>query len=200
MTPNTERGANVVIPIKGLAAGKTRLASVLSPAEREALNRRLTEHVLHTALKTRMACETYIDIYLVSPDEAIADIAASCAVHFLRQTTQGLNAGLSEAASHLPDRRTVFLASDLPKLISGDIEALLRTDSIGIAPDHLQTGTNALSVPAPEALPFHFGSDSMKRHLDSAQKLGIPVQVIQRPGLAADLDTKEDLERIKGWK
>ena len=191
MTPD----ASIVIPVKGFATGKSRLAKVLSPEERDALNRRLAVHVLKAALEL----EAYVTVYILSPDETIAEFAQSYSAHFLHQTTFGLNAGLSEAAVHLPAHRTIFLAADLPNLRSDDIEPLLQATGIGLAPDHSQTGTNALSVPEPDALPFSFGPHSMRLHHAAAKNLQLSVQLIQRPGLAIDLDTREDLERIKGW-
>ncbi|MFT5489053.1 MAG: 2-phospho-L-lactate guanylyltransferase [Alphaproteobacteria bacterium] len=191
--------ASIVIPVKGIAAGKSRLATVVSPEQRAALNRRLAEHVLQVALDVAQASETDIAIYLLSPDQAIAEIARSHAAHFLHQKTTGLNEGLAEAVVDLPPHRTVFLAADLPTLTSDDIAPLLNAKGIALAPDHGQTGTNALSVPEPESLPFSFGTKSMQLHLDAARNLGLPVQLIQRPGLAFDLDTKEDLERTEGW-
>ena len=140
-----------------------------------------------------------IAVYLLSPDEAVADIASSRSTWFIRQTTSGLNAGLFEAVANLPAHRTVFLAADLPNLTSDDIAPLLQAPDIGLAPDRGQIGTNALSVPQPGSLPFRFGPGSMRLHLESAEELGLPVQVIQRPGLALDLDTKDDLMRLEGW-
>lgn len=191
--------ASIVIPVKGFTAGKSRLAGILSPEKRAALNRRLAEHVLQTALDAARAGDTDIAVYLLSPDRTVAEIARAGPAHFLHQTTRGLNEGLTEAVGHLPARRTVFLAADLPELTRDDIAPLLQAKNIGIAPDRGETGTNALSLPEPGALPFSFGTNSMQIHLDTAQNREQPVQVIRRPGLALDLDTKEDLERIKGW-
>jgi 2-phospho-L-lactate guanylyltransferase len=191
--------ASIVIPVKGLASGKSRLAVMLSSAERLALNRRLVEHVLETALEAARIMGADIAVYLLSPDESIADIASSRSARFIHQTTEGLNAGLFEAVDYLPAHRTVFLAADLPNLTSDDITPLLNAPGIGLAPDRRQIGTNALSVPQPGSLPFSFGPVSMRLHLEAAEQLGLPVQLIQRPGLALDIDTKDDLERINGW-
>lgn len=179
--------------------GKSRLADVLSPDERSALNRRLATLVLETALETASAGAADIDVFLLSPDNTLADFAASRSARFLHQKTQGLNAGLFEVAPLLPERRTVFLAADLPALTTEDINALVDIAGVGLAPDQRQTGTNALSVPEPGSIPFSFGSDSLKTHTNSAKETGLPVVIIKRPGLAMDLDTNEDLAQIRGW-
>ncbi|CAN0500542.1 unnamed protein product [Laminaria digitata] len=191
--------ASIVIPVKGLASGKSRLAELLSPAERLALNRRLAERTLDVALECARTAKAVVDIYIVSPDDSVADIIQSRPAIFLRQSASGLNAGLAEAVDCLPARRTIFLAADLPNLRAEDIDELLCVQGIGIAPDQRQRGTNALSVPQPGALPFGFGADSMQRHIASARNSGLPLRLIQRPGLAFDLDTKDDLTRIEGW-
>lgn len=191
--------ANIVIPVKGFTTGKSRLADVLSPDERSALNRRLATRVLETALETASASEADIDVYVLSPDETIAEFVTSRSAHFLHQKTRGLNAGLSEAILHLANRRTVFLAADLPALTTEDITALIDTSGVGLAPDQRQTGTNALSVPEPGSIAFAFGADSLQIHRNAARETGLPVVMIKRPGLALDLDTNDDLAKIRGW-
>lgn len=199
MNTGTSAEASIVVPVKGMTSGKSRLSEALSPAERAALNRRLADHVLTTATDCVRTNDIAVDVYLLSPDLTTADIAVSHAAHFLHQTTQGLNTGLSEAATHLPARRTVILAADLPIVTAEDIALLLQTNGIGIAPDLGRTGTNAMSLPEPGTLPFYFGPGSLQRHLEAARERELPVQIIQQPGLATDLDTKEDLQRIEGW-
>ena len=191
MTTVTVPAASIVIPVKGIASGKSRLGDVLSPDERSELNRYLAEHVLETANEAVRALDLIVNVYVVSPDPDLAEIAASNSAHYFRQSSVGLNEGLAEAVPLLPRCRTVYLAADLPDLTKDDIRPLLETAA--------QTGTNAISVPRPGTLPFQFGPRSAELHGQSAEKTGLPVQIILRPGLAFDLDTKDDLIRVKGW-
>ena len=49
----------------------------------------------------------------------------------------------------------------------------------------------------PDALPFAFGLDSFEAHLGAARTRGLDVRVCERSHLAFDLDTAEDLARLK---
>lgn len=186
---------NVVIPVKGLLNGKSRLAGVLTVDERTALNRRLMERTVQIAVM--LPGTTYV--YVVSPDNAVENIARSGGANFLIQTTDGLNTGLAQAAAQISNDRTVYLPADLPRLTGNDIHPHMVADGIGISPDSRGQGTNVLSLPTPAAIPFQFGTDSFRLHCATAEKSGFCFQVIDRPGLAFDLDTEADLRRMEGW-
>jgi 2-phospho-L-lactate/phosphoenolpyruvate guanylyltransferase len=66
-----------------------------------------------------------------------------------------------------------------------------------ISPDGARSGTNALLMRPPDALPFAFGPDSFEAHLQAAHKRDLAVQVCERSHLAFDLDTAGDLARLK---
>ena len=79
----------------------------------------------------------------------------------------GLNAAVTSARAAIAKRggtRIVTLAADLPQVTPADVEALciLPAGVIGIAPDRYGTGTNALSLPLPQAkgFTFCFGPDT----------------------------------------
>lgn len=186
---------SIVIPVKGLRTGKSRLAHLMPDDTRSALNRHLTTRTLRIAATV---CG-YADICAVSPDTEVGILADDLSINFFHQTTCGLNAGLIEVADRLPQRRTVYIAADLPDLTSDDIRALIDVTGIGIAPDQIEQGTNALSLPTPAAIDFRFGPDSLELHLTGAMKSGFAVETVNRPGLAFDLDTEVDLARLKGW-
>jgi 2-phospho-L-lactate/phosphoenolpyruvate guanylyltransferase len=187
--------ASIVIPIKGLRTGKSRLADIMTDEDRFALNRHLARHTLSAVSEIgQMAA-----VYVISPDPLIGKMTAEYQARFLLQETEGLNPALDEAARQIPERRTLYLAADLPHLDAADIGILLDIADVGIAADLRGSGTNALCVPTPHALGFRFGSDSYRAHTDLATSSGHEITSIKRPGLAFDLDTKSDLERMKGW-
>jgi 2-phospho-L-lactate/phosphoenolpyruvate guanylyltransferase len=187
--------ASIVIPIKGLRSGKSRLADVMTEDDRFALNRHLAKHTLSAV----SAIGQIATVYVISPDPLVGEITAEYPARFLLQRTEGLNEALDEAARQVPARRTLYLAADLPHLAPDDIRILLETPEVVIAADLRGSGTNALCVPAPLSLGFRFGPDSYRAHTDLATASGYGITSINRPGLAFDLDTKTDLERIKGW-
>ena len=94
------------------------------------------------------------------------------------------------------------LPADLPLLEAQDVRAVLESGvdapSVVISPDGARAGTNALLLHPPDALPFAFGPGSYQAHLHAARERGLDVRVCERPHLAFDLDTADDLTRLKG--
>ena len=62
-----------------------------------------------------------------------------------------------------------------------------------IAPDRAARGTNALLVAPPLALGPGFGEESFARHRRLAERADLTLAIVERPGLALDLDTPADV-------
>ena len=117
----------------------------------------------------------------------------------------GLNAGLDQARGDAQAdgiETLVVLHGDLPNLSAEDVLALLAGlgavaagRGVAIAPDRTGAGTNGLGLRPPGAIAFRFGTGSFAAHLSEAEAAGAALSVVERPGLAFDLDTPEDLAR-----
>jgi len=184
------------VPHRGLAAAKTRLAPVLDHDERIALARTLLVRVLSVA---RQAGE---DVVVISPSAELEPIAGEAGAQLAVQRGMGLNAGLDqarEAAETDGVERLVVLHGDLPNLVAGDVMALIdaaaEQRAVAIAPDRLGTGTNGLALSPPGVIGFSFGAGSFTAHRAAALESGLQPVVVNRPGLAFDLDTPADLAR-----
>jgi len=121
----------------------------------------------------------------------------------LVQQSRGLNPALEEGrrrAVELGASTLLVLPADLPLLDAEDVRAVLKEAGEGpsavISPDGARSGTNALLIQPPDALPFAFGADSFEAHLGTARGRGLDVRICERPHLAFDLDTAEDLARL----
>lgn len=186
----------IIVPHRGLAEAKTRLAPVLDDAEREALARRLLERVLAVA---HAACG---DVVVITPSDALGPLVAAAGARMAHQRGMGLNAGLEQARREaLADGIDTLLVlhGDLPNLSTDDIEALLdgvpATGGVAIAPDRAEGGTNGLALRPPDAIAFRFGVGSLAAHRAAAEAANVPIVEVRRPGLAFDLDTPADLAR-----
>lgn len=186
----------IIVPHRGLEAAKTRLAPVLDPGAREQVARALLIRVLNVA---REACD---DVVVISPSIALEPLVEEAHARLAVQHGLGLNAGLEEARSAaVADgvETLIVLHGDLPNLAAADVGALLdavaEPSGVAIAPDRAGTGTNGLAQRPAGAIPFRFGVGSFAAHREAAAAAGLPVSVVQRPGLAFDLDTPEDLAR-----
>jgi len=65
--------------------------------------------------------------------------------------------------------------------------------AITLAPSRDHRGSNAVLCTPPDLLPLRFGDDSFKPHLAASRALNIEPAVVERPGLALDIDTPDDL-------
>ncbi|HET6379417.1 MAG TPA: 2-phospho-L-lactate guanylyltransferase [candidate division Zixibacteria bacterium] len=182
-----------IVPHRGLAASKSRLAGVLGDAERMDLARRLLARVL------AVVRDAVPDVVVISPDADLEPIVTEAGARLEVQRGLGLNAGLEQARANAVRegvKALVVLHGDLPYLAVDDVRALadaVAARGVAVAPDRAGTGTNGLAERPLDSIPFRFGRGSFARHLAEAESRGLALTVVRRPGLAFDLDTPDDL-------
>lgn len=194
-------GVRILIPHRGLRDGKRRLADVLSPDDRVALNGFMLNRV------ARAARAVVADVTLVSPDSSLAVIADTLGLRFIRQYGgSGMNHGLTQASADAASDGISTLAvisGDLPVIEPEDIRVLLceamrvPAPSVTIAPDASGSGTNALVVRPPGVIPFTFGVGSRMSHEHATTERTLPISVVSRGGLALDVDVPSDLAALQ---
>jgi 2-phospho-L-lactate guanylyltransferase len=187
-----------VVPVKDLWGTKSRLKPILDPGARAGLTLYVMGRVVSAIGRAGVE-----NIGVVSPDRIVLDEARKRGATPLLQESQGLNPALEEGRRWAMERggsSLLVLPADLPLIDTEDVSAVLEsvgeTLSVVISPDGVHTGTNALLLRPPAALPFAFGPGSYEAHLQAAQERGLDVRVCERPHLAFDLDTAEDLVRL----
>ncbi|HKX79665.1 MAG TPA: 2-phospho-L-lactate guanylyltransferase [Novosphingobium sp.] len=183
-----------IIPIKDVPSGKSRLAGVLDPAERARLISAMLAHVVAAA----QAATGITRVFLVGPSRHGMDET----MPLLADPGDGLNAAvasaLAEVVAHAEaPHRVIVIAADLPVVTPRDLDLLVLApiDAVAIAPDRHGIGTNALSLPLPAGrnFTFAFGPDSLLRHQEEAERLGLRVETILSHGLERDIDEPADL-------
>lgn len=190
---------HALIPVKGLAAGKSRLTPPYTAEARAALIRAMLARVVAAARESgRLARVT-----VISPDREMLAFAASCGAAVLVQRSAGLNPALDEGRADAVARgadAVLALHADLPRLTGAEIAALCARlpapPAAVLAPDQSGTGTNALLLAPPDALPFHFGAGSFARHRAAAEARGLSYAIARTPGIAEDVDTPDDVARF----
>jgi 2-phospho-L-lactate guanylyltransferase len=93
----------------------------------------------------------------------------------------------------------LILPGDLPLVTASDLAAVLDaavTVPIVIAPDRAGDGTNALLLAPPVAIVPGFGEASFGRHRALVDAAGLSSALVDRPGLALDLDTPADVAML----
>jgi 2-phospho-L-lactate/phosphoenolpyruvate guanylyltransferase len=196
---SSTRGVSAVVPVKDLWGTKSRLSPILDPGARAGLTLYMMGRVVRAIAEAGVE-----DVCVVSPDRIVLEEAKRRGATPLVQETRGLNPALEEGrrrALGIGASTLLVLPADLPLLDAGDVRAVLQEKSQGpsavISPDGMRSGTNALLIQPPEVLPFAFGADSFEAHLGAARRRGLDVKICERPHLAFDLDTAEDLARLR---
>jgi len=193
-----------VVPVKRLDDAKRRLAERLRPVERQRLCRAMLEDVLVTLSR----CERLDGVTVVSDDAEVAKLARRFDYEHLPEKelgTSGLNRVVSAAVSWLAERgiaNVMVVHGDLPTLTPGDVASLLRRHTgmrepaVTIACDRHRSGSNCVLASPAAAFEFHFGDNSLVRHLEAARDRGIEAAVLDLPGTSLDVDTPEDLAAL----
>lgn len=186
-----------VVPVKSLNQAKSRLSDILLPEHRRGLYKAMLADVL-TALARARGLQ---GIAVVTLDPEVARLAEPFGVRLIVESAcRGQSAAVALAATVLAAEGVdgmLTVPGDVPLLRPDDIEAVLDCHAgpggLTIVPSRGHDGTNCLAISPPDAIPFFFGPDSFALHRNTAQRAGLKVQCLERPGLALDIDDPEDL-------
>lgn len=189
-----------IVPVKPLRRGKSRLSGVLSPEERNDLNRRLLTHTLETL----SAIPEIEQILVISRDQAALSLAREHGARtVLENGAPELNVALARATivvKNYATRGLLIVPADLPLISPEDINAMLDIavdpPVVVLAPDHRRQGTNALLVCPVGLIEYDFGPGSFQRHCERSLQAGARLEILELPSLALDMDMPEDLEML----
>ncbi len=192
---------HALVPLRGFASAKQRLAGLLAPVERE----RLAQAMITDVLAALASHPRLGDVVIVSDDPAAEWLARYFHVAFLPERNlgvQGLNAVLQAALVQLAAAgvpAAMILHGDLPLLHADDIDTLVTAfegaggDALVLSPDRVRQGSNALVTPLPSPVRLQYGSDSFALHQAEAAARGLHCVICDTPGTRFDIDTAEDL-------
>lgn len=186
-----------VMPVKNIENAKQRLASALSPRERQILFLKMVEDVLAALANAR----SLAGILMVTRDPKALHLAERYGARTLiEDDNTGHTAASTLGAKILAEEGImgmVQIPGDLPAITSDDIDALLEAHgtapAVTIAPSRDELGSNAVACSPPDFLQLRFGDNSFFPHVERARRLGIEPTIIKRNGLALDIDTADDL-------
>jgi 2-phospho-L-lactate guanylyltransferase len=199
-----------IVPVKALAAAKSRLAPTLSPDERASLALRLLDRVLSAVTSTPGVDRCLV----VSADDTVRlrarvggaevvdepgdPVATGDRSDLQRQHNEALEHARRVAIERWDPAALLVVAADLPFLTSEELSGLIErgaTDNtVVLGADRTGTGTNALLLRPADALPFRFGPDSLAAHRAEAFRRGLQFFVHDTHGIATDVDLPRDLE------
>ncbi len=191
-----------LIPVKSLYEAKSRLANVLTQDQRKTLVLDMLHHVISTLLVSNVLA----GVTVVSPDPLVLEKAALWGAHAQAEEEHGHNPALHAAAlRELATGATALLtiSADLPLLHPCDVQGMVeqsRMYDVVLAPSWEGTGTNALLVRPPLALPYLFGPGSLQSYLAETKKEHLSSMLYNSIGMALDVDTIDDVNMFQCYE
>ena len=180
------------MPVKSLSEAKSRLSAALAPLERGALTLAMLEDVLDATMPLGGW-----DTWVVSPDEAVLEVAARRGVRGILEDKPPLSNAVRQSEQEALDAGVDALAvllADTPLVTTDALTRAVRTLSpVVIAPDDEGVGTNLLVRRPPRVIAARFGSESFRKHMETAAIAKVPTSVVELPELAFDLDAPGDI-------
>lgn len=194
----------LVLPVKSAEIAKERLSESLNAAQRQALSLAMLNDVLDVA----RTCEHIKDIWLLAANAALAK---SCNTLHIPDMTGNLNSAVEDAAQYLSARgyqHICILHADLPLLEAQSLSDMIESHHqmriraneracVTIATDLKHQGSNAMLCSPPNALQFAYGANSLQAHIEDAKRKGVITQILELHSIATDIDSPDDLERLK---
>lgn len=192
---------HALVPVKKLTHAKSRLTNEMPLKERTDLVLSMLEHVINV-LKT---CREISTISIVTSDEDVRSFSLQLGVSVQTEESTGHNPALTAAAkkeTNATIKGLLTISADLPLLTHFDIQKMIdlsKLYDVVIAPSK-DNGTNALLLKKPLLLPYLFGKNSFEKYEKAAKDVGIPFISHQSETLAFDIDTIEDVKKLKTLK
>ena len=206
----------ILVPVKNLANAKQRLSAVLGPEERVELARAMCEDVLGTVASWAGRPE----VAVVTSDPFACVLAERFGFEVVRDPENPGETGAIEMATKVCVERgaknTLVIPADIPLIGVEELQKIVDSAPMAgsvLVPDSAGRGTNAAFRSPANLFTLRFGNDSFLPHRQAAIATGLPLVVLELPGIALDLDRPDDLEAlasaagnrqsqklVRGWK
>lgn len=188
-----------LLPVKTPERAKTRLASVLRPQECAELSRAM----LLDVLAAMQSSSRITHVAVLTSDPEVAALAEQLGLAVIPdEADQSLCESMNSAARYIAAQGAatlLIIPGDIPTVTADDIDQLIERhceaheSGLSVCPAIRDGGTNALVCSPPDALPFQFGNDSARRHIDLAHERGLGAERTPMQPFFRDIDTPEDL-------
>jgi 2-phospho-L-lactate guanylyltransferase len=184
----------LAVPVKRLERSKSRLAPLLSPAERAVLTLAMLEDVLDAGL-----AQLDWEVWVVSGSEAALEVAARRGARPVTEEGQSLLQAVRQTEARVTGRREALavVLGDLPLLTADALARALATPGAVVAsPAASDGGTNLLLRRPASVIPARFGPASFAKHRWAARRGRVGFAAADLPELAFDLDRPSDVIRF----
>ncbi|MEM0365070.1 MAG: 2-phospho-L-lactate guanylyltransferase [Candidatus Nitrosocaldus sp.] len=185
-----------IVPVKNLARGKSRLATLLSVEKRINLSIAMLRDVLGC-----LCSSPCIDsVIIVGSDTIVKDIAGEFNAMFVEDAyEQGVNSAVA-LADDIARRydASVVLPHDIPLISELDVlmlytSMLKHERCVVITPSSRLDGTNILLRRPPDVIKTHYDEDSYILHLNEALSSDVRLKILLSSRLMFDVDEPDDI-------
>jgi 2-phospho-L-lactate guanylyltransferase len=190
------RNICALVPVKRLGWAKSRLATLLTDAQRVAL----AEAMLLDVLDALSLARGLAAIAVVTGDAAVAGIALRHGAKVIEDPIEdGTNGAVETGLRTLAGEGwagALVVPGDVPFLCVREVEAaltMLRHAPVIIVPASRDGGTNLLGLAPCGAIAPAFGPDSFNRHVAAARAAGMDPVALSLDGAGHDIDVPSDL-------
>jgi 2-phospho-L-lactate guanylyltransferase len=182
--------AAIVVPFRG-STGKQRLSGLGKESHRAVVLAMLADVLAATTQVGRTV--------VVTADDDGRRIAREAGAEVVDDPGGGQGSAVAAAIGLFAADAVLIVNADVPCVAPYDLRALLAATPLsGIALVASEDGrTNALSLPAPHLFEPLYGPRSAERFQRAARDLGLEAVLVAVPNLADDVDTPDDLERVR---
>ena len=189
----------ILVPVKNTAWAKQRLAAVLDQTART----QLAQAMLTDVLTTLEGWKNRPPVGVVTSDPYATKLALEYRFEVIPDPDNPGETGAIEMATRVSVERgeesTLVIPADIPLIDCGELEEIYRQAPVEgsvLVPAGDGRGTNAAFRRPANLFPLRFGNDSFKPHHSAARATGKPCVVLKSPGIALDVDSPPDLQRL----
>ncbi len=170
----------------------------MTTEQRKHLAEEMFRHVLSVVRTVPQVLGTLV----ISRDGRALSIAREYGAHTIQESGQPeLNTALMRATqvvARWKGQAILILPADLPLVAAEDVAGIVsmgqKDQSIVIATDFDEDGTNALFIRPPGLIPYAYGVGSYHRHIELARQAGADVKLYHSERLSLDIDVPSDLQ------
>ena len=140
------------------------------------------------------AAASPLPVAVVCDDSQVAEWARLRGALVIWEPGRGLNGAVEAGVAHLRAggvEQVTVAHADLPR--ATELASVGDAAGITLVPDRFGNGTNVIAVPCASGFRFSYGPGSFARHRAEAERVGLPVHVLDRPDLAWDIDEPGDV-------
>lgn len=189
----------ILIPVKNLKHAKQRLAAWFDQSTRTDL----AEAMLFDVLGVLDSWANRPAVGLVTRDAFAIELAHNFNFEVIADGDAKSETEAIELATRYCEQRgtkfTLVIPGDIPLVTAPELDSILQSspeEGSVVVPSFDKRGTNAALRKPCGLFPLRFGNDSFVPHLAAAQATGKPCVVLPLPGVALDIDTPLDLQRL----